>query len=109
MDVKECLLGAAKLVRKGHTRNVYARDSAGRSVSEYSVDACKFCASGVIYAASNRDSDVAIDARRKLHRYINQRTDHPDFKASIIYWNDYIAENGEEVASTMEAAANYED
>lgn len=97
-EVREILLKAAALVRRGWCTGAPAKNADGKPVGPRDKDACQWCAIGAIQAICGGPEN-GYEARYALRQVLGRDT--------IQDWNDVYARNGEMVAKMFEEAAKY--
>lgn len=96
-EIRNALLCAASLVRRGWCRGSLARDGKGRVTTVDSPKAVKFCPAGAIQKACGGKPELGCDVRRILCEHLGMPTH---------VWNDGYVKNGRECAQVLDEVAN---
>ena len=109
MSPVQTLRAAKKLVEKGWTGGIFARDKDNVCVPIQDPAACKFCPVGAIYEAAGLDAAAAHDPHRwdivNKCRQIFRRAN--GLKESITYWNGHVDRTHQQVLEAFDHAIGY--
>lgn len=95
MKTSKILEKALKYIRKGWTKEAFARNALGQSVFYKSDSACKWCVAGAILNAVDDDSKYII-----VSKYLTKVIPHED----ISLWNDLPSTAKEQVVDAFKNA-----
>ena len=110
-NIKETLVKAKQLVERGWVKMSFAIDDEGEPCSPMDENACGWCVSGAIQAASKYKGASYIQAEEK-NLFENVRSVFMTtngivgFGSTIMAWNDQFDRTKEEVLAAFDKAIN---